>query len=271
MILNHHRINELEIFHVAFEASCIFSTWHLWKCSWCTGLSSSPDLRSTRLCKASAALQGSIHIALRYPFTPISPSQAFSKKGHCTYCTKFNDKALYCITLPVNLIAKPTEECCMFHTALHCSLQEDLHWRVSRSGVADHHRLTFTPFHPLSSVACNRYRDHCKWAFAFWPTSTPGVWWPPSACLCHQWCPFFVSILMFSSSFSLSSKTFDMDQRDSEGKYWGKNCQILRKIVQCQLSGILWGRLVFWHENQRWIFFNSWKIPPLPFLLPRLI
>ena len=108
---------------------------------------------SARLCKASAALQGSIHIALRYPFTPISPSQAFSKKGHCTYCTKFNDKALYCITLPVNLIAKPTEECCMFHTALHCSLQEDLHWRVSRSGVADHHRLTFTPFHPLSSVA----------------------------------------------------------------------------------------------------------------------
>ena len=104
----------------------------------------------------AAAVQGckgSIHIALRYPFTPISPSQAFSKKGHCTYCTKFNDKALYCITLPVNLIAKPTEECCMFHTALHCSLQEDLHWRVSRSGVADHHRLTFTPFHPLSSVA----------------------------------------------------------------------------------------------------------------------
>ena len=46
--------NWLEIFHVAFEASCIFSTWHLWKCSWCTGLSSSPDLRSTRLllCKA---------------------------------------------------------------------------------------------------------------------------------------------------------------------------------------------------------------------------
>ena len=137
---------------MAFEASCIFSTWHLWKCSWCTGLSSSPDLRSTRLllCKA---VQGSIHIALRYPFTPISPSQAFSKKGHCTYCTKFNDKALYCITFPVNLIAKPTEECCMFHTALFCSLHEDLHWRVSRSGVADHHRLTFTPFHPLSSVA----------------------------------------------------------------------------------------------------------------------
>ena len=232
---------------------------------------------SARLCKASASVQGSIHIALRYPFTPISPSQAFSKKGHCTYCTKFNDKALYCITLPVNLIAKPTEECCMFHTALFCFISTALFLARGSALASVQVRCCWSPsanLHPLPPSVISgvsRYRDHCKWGFAFWPTSTPGVWWPPSACLCHQWCPFFVSILMFSSSFSLSSKTFDMDQRDCGGKYWGKTCQILRKIVQCQLSGILWGRLVFWHENQRWIFFNSWKIPPLPFLLPRLI